>query len=55
MKVALFNGAMRLIAAGIVAYGLVAVVKPFLARHDITVVIRPWPPMVPQGPAERRT
>lgn len=55
MKVALFNGAMRLIAAGLIAYGLVEVVKPFLARHDITIMVRPWPPMVPQAPVERRT
>ncbi|MBR0651362.1 hypothetical protein GXW78_16940 [Roseomonas terrae] len=55
MKVALFNAAMRLLAAGVVFYALTEVVQPFLARHDVTIVIRPWPPMVPQAPLERRT
>lgn len=55
MKVALFNAVARLLAAGVVFYGLVEVVQPWLARHDVTVVIRPAPALVPQGPAERRT
>lgn len=55
MKVALVNGVLRIIAAGVVVYGLAEVVRPWLDRHDVVVVIRPAPALVPAGPVERRT
>ena len=55
MKVALLNGVLRLLALGIVVWMLADIAAPWLARHEIAVVVRPVPHPIVRQVQEWRT
>jgi hypothetical protein len=55
MMGALFNGVLRLLALGIVVWMLVDIAAPWLARHEVSVVVRPVPHPIVRGAQEWRT
>lgn len=55
MIVVLVNGVVRLAAVAVVAWALADVAAPWLARHEVSVLVRPVPHPIVRGPVEWRT
>jgi hypothetical protein len=55
MTQSIINGALRLAAVVAIAWMVTDIVTPWVARHEVTVVVRPNPHPIVRGAMEWRT
>jgi hypothetical protein len=51
----IINGALRLVAIVAIALMALDVLGPWMARHEVSVLVRPVPHPIVRGPVEWRT